>query len=208
VFEARPLGSIERRPLHAHASVFRRTTCLRVDPKHQEASPQARLELTVKHSRTPSVVPHCSRVLPRGKNRDFDCGFDPAIQTPEPIHQELPPRDRLSTIRAGSFKARPCPKRPIPRGLHPAFLEPFRRSRSRFVRPTSAIEPSYDEYPRCVRLTAASTSLWLVLHRPILRRVFADESRVSRRPTRFDDFSFAPRGRCLHHVDIAKRNRL
>lgn len=93
----------------------------------------------------------------------------------------------LSTIRAGSLEARPCLEWSIPRGLHPAFLEPFRRSRSRFVRPTSAIEPTCDEHPRCVWLTAASTSLWLALHRPILRRVFADESRVSRRPTRFDD---------------------
>lgn len=78
--------------------------------------------------------------------------------------------------------------------LAPRVSRAFPRSRSRFVRPTSAIEPSYDEYPRCVRLTAASTSLWLLLHRPILRLAFADESRVSRRPTRFDDFRSLPVG--------------
>lgn len=72
--------------------------------------------------------------------------------------------------------------------LAPRVSRAFPRSRSRFVRPTSAIEPSCNEHPRCVWLTAASTSLWLALHRPVLRRVFADESRVSRRPTRFDDF--------------------
>jgi hypothetical protein len=31
----------------------------------------------------------------------------------------------LSTMRVGSFEARACLERSIPRGLHPAFLEPF-----------------------------------------------------------------------------------
>ena len=83
----------------------------------------------------------------------------------------------------------------IPRGLHPAFLEPLRvhdrDSRDRLL----LSNRPHDEYPRCVRLTAASTRRSendLVLHRPILRLAFADESRVSRRPTRFDDFLRSP----------------
>jgi hypothetical protein len=184
-------------------------TCLRVDLDHQEASPRARLGARgcCVPERLPSYRILLERVATRDRNRDFDCGFDPAIQTPEPVRQELPPRDRcrrsarvpsrLDRVRGGRFRA----------DCTPRFSSLAAKSRSRFVRPTSAIEPSTDEYPRRVRLTAASTSL-----RPFcidqssdwpsrMNRAFHDARPASTSP-------FALRGRCLHHGNTRRRERL
>jgi hypothetical protein len=98
----------------------------------------------------------------------------------------------VSTMHAGSFEARACPKRPIPRGLHPALLEPCYGITIAIRATDICYRTVTDEYPRCVRLPAAFDELALVLHRPLLRMAFADESRVSRRPTRFDVFLRSP----------------
>jgi len=65
----------------------------------------------------------------------------------------------LTTTRAGSFKARPCSSRPIPRGLHPALLEPCCEITTAIRATDFCYRTDTDEYPRCVRLPAATTSL-------------------------------------------------
>lgn len=122
-------------------------------------------------------------------------GFDPARHEglrsdsqgpmlPEPIRVRAPSAWPMPSTDAGSFDARSRSPRPIPRGLQAALLEP-NDGDTIAIRTTdfcyqTILTSTHDSccYPRQQVFEACCVD-----HPPV---TFTDESRVSRRPTRFD----------------------
>jgi len=152
----------------------------------------------LQRSRTPSVVPlHLPSVATLEGNEISIVDSTPQSKLPNRFAKSSLHPIAVMAMRVGSFEARACSKRSIPRGLHPALLESLASTIT--IRATDfCYRTVTDEYPRCVRLPAASTSLrpWCIDQSSDwpsrMNRAFHDARLAS-------TFSFAPRERCLQH---------
>ena len=115
----------------------------------------------VERSGTPSVVLHSSDMRRRMVER-----IEVVIEDSTPSTQrsrdrftlELPPRHRPSStigLRVPSLARSRSGKHRFRAACTPRFSSLPRKTRPRSVQPTSAIRTDRNEYPRCVRLTAA-----------------------------------------------------
>jgi len=111
----------------------------------------------------PERLPSCriftSRVATGREESRFRLWIRPRNPNSRTDSPRAPSTRSLTTIGAGSFEARPCSSWPIPRGLHPALLEPCCEITIAIRATDFCYRTDTDEYPRCVRLPAATTSL-------------------------------------------------